>query len=126
VGPGNHVCQRTLNSSKRGASLVSGEGTIRERIVKLLMETQRPLSASEIASMLGLPAGSEREVYEHLRHIAKTVRRMSGGKLALYMVPPQCKKCGYVFKLDKPRKPSKCPRCNSQWIDPPRFYIAEV
>ena len=106
---------------------MSEEGTIREKIVRLLMETQRPLTASEIASILGLPVGSEREVYEHLSHIAKTVRRKSGGRLALYMVPPQCRKCGYVFKdLDKPRKPSKCPRCNSQWIDPPKFYIAET
>jgi len=118
---------RTKDSIRYGVILVGEEGTIRERIIKLLMEAQRPLSASEIASILGLPAGSEKEVYEHIRHIAKTVRRTSGGKLAVYMVPPQCKKCGYTFKdLDKPRKPSRCPRCNSQWIDPPRFYIAEA
>ena len=102
------------------------EETLREKIIRILREHSEPLSASEIAAMLGLPPGSEREVYEHLRHVAKTVWRSSGGRQALYMIPPQCRNCGYVFKdLDKPRKPSKCPRCGSQRIEPPRFYIAE-
>ncbi|MEM2810799.1 MAG: transcriptional regulator, partial [Candidatus Korarchaeum sp.] len=42
----------------------------------------------------------------------------------LLMEPPQCRKCGYIFKdLKKPRKPSKCPKCGSEWISPPRFTI---
>ncbi len=108
---------------------VSGEeGTVREKIIRVLMETRSPLSAQEIAVLVGLdPRTGEKEVYQHLRHIAKTVRRKSGGRLALYMVPPRCRDCGYVFQdLREPRKPSKCPRCRSQRIEPPRFYIAEA
>ncbi len=104
------------------------EETIRERIMKLLMETNCPLSAKEIIVELGLdPNTREREIYEHIEHIAKTIRRKSRGKYAVFMTPPQCKSCGYVFKnLEKPRRPSKCPRCRSQRIEPPRFKIMEV
>ncbi len=101
------------------------EGTVRERIMRLLMESRRPLTAREIAVMVGLdPNTGEAEVYEHLKHIAKTLRRRYGGRAVLYMIPPRCKDCGYVFTdLREPRKPSRCPRCKSQRIEPPRFYI---
>ncbi len=89
------------------------------------MSAKTPLSAQEIALELGLdPRHGEKLVYEHLKHIAKTIRRQSKGKLSLYMIPPRCRNCGYVFRdLDKPRKPSKCPRCKSQRIDQPLFKI---
>lgn len=107
---------------------MSLDETSRERITRLLIETTTPLSAREIALELGLdPRTGERIVYEHLSHIAKTIRRQSGGKLALYMIPPRCRNCGYVFKdLSKPRKPSRCPKCKSERIDPPRFKIFEA
>ncbi len=89
------------------------------------MEARRPLTAREIAELVGLdPSTGEREVYEHLRHVAKTLRRRLGGRAALYMVPPSCRDCGYVFTdLTEPRRPSRCPRCKSERISPPRFYI---
>ena len=99
----------------------------RERIAELLERSSEPLSAEEIAALLGLDRSRVREVYEHLAHIAKTVRRSSGGRRALLMVPPRCRACGYVFRdLKKPRRPSKCPRCGSQRIEPPRFAIGET
>ncbi len=104
------------------------EGTIREKILRVLLETKEPLDAYTIALEVGLDPGiSEKEIYEHLVHIAKTIRRQSKGKLMLYMIPPQCRNCGYVFKdLRKPRKPSRCPRCRSQRITPPLFNIMEA
>jgi len=40
------------------------------------------------------------------------------------MVPPTCKTCGYVFKdLDRPKRPSRCPRCRSERISSPLFII---
>lgn len=104
---------------------MSLEETVRERIIRVLMESRTPLTAREIAELVGLdPVRGEREVYEHLRHIAKTLRRRSGGKAVLYMIPPRCRSCGYVFTdLREPRRPSRCPRCKSQRIEPPRFYI---
>ncbi|MCD6196263.1 MAG: transcriptional regulator [Staphylothermus sp.] len=98
--------------------------TLREKIMKLLMESREPLSVDEIAAILGLSPRDKYLVYDALTHIAKTIKRRSGGRLELVMIPPTCKKCGYVFKdLKKPRKPSRCPRCKSERINPPLFKI---
>ena len=104
------------------------EETLRERIMKLLMESKHPLSAKDIIYELGLNSNtSEKEIYQHIQHIAKTIRRRSRGKYAVFMIAPQCRSCGYVFKdLDKPKKPSKCPKCRSQRIEPPRFKIMKL
>ncbi len=101
------------------------EDSIRKRIMKLLEESATPLTARHIIDYLGLDI-EPKDVYEHLRHIAKTIRRVSGGRKVLVMRPPICRSCGYVFKdLDRPRKPSRCPRCKSEWIEPPAFKIIE-
>ncbi|MCS7111600.1 MAG: transcriptional regulator [Ignisphaera sp.] len=95
--------------------------SIRERITRFLEEVEGPVSAEDIARTFEVDVP---EVYIHLEHIAKSVRRESGGGKALMMTPPMCRKCGYIFKdLEKPKKPSKCPRCKSEWIEPPRFLI---
>ncbi|HDD26411.1 MAG TPA: transcriptional regulator [Acidilobales archaeon] len=103
------------------------ERTIRERIIELLISTKEPLDVRDIATYLGLDLREADIIYDHLRHAAKTIRRLSEGRLQLVMQPPYCLNCGYVFKdLDRPRKPSKCPKCKSQRIAPPRFKIIEV
>jgi predicted Zn-ribbon and HTH transcriptional regulator len=100
------------------------EGSIRQRIMKLLMESSEPLTAEDIARMFEIEVS---DVYEHLEHIAKSIRRMYGGSKALLMIPPRCRKCGYVFKdLEKPKKPSRCPKCKSEWIESPRFTIKSI
>ncbi len=103
------------------------EDTIRRRIMKLLEETDTPLTVNEITAMLNINL-TPAEVYGHLRHIARTVKRSSEGRKALLMRPPACRSCGYVFSdmVDRPRKPSRCPRCRSEWIEPPAFIIDEV
>uniref|UniRef100_A0A7C4NL82 Transcriptional regulator n=1 Tax=Ignisphaera aggregans TaxID=334771 RepID=A0A7C4NL82_9CREN len=93
-------------------------------MVKLLESIEEPITAEDIASSLDIDVNN---VYIHLAHLAKTVRRSSSGKKALLMVPPRCRECGYIFKdLDKPKKPSKCPRCRSERIEHPRFIIRET
>lgn len=97
--------------------------TVREKIIELLINTETPLTAEEIISALGLKITSK-DVYEHLEHVAKSVRRAYRNTYVLVMVPPTCRSCGYVFKdLEKPRKPSKCPKCKSERITPPAFKI---
>jgi predicted Zn-ribbon and HTH transcriptional regulator len=99
---------------------------LRERLIKLLRETDRPLSTSEIIRLLWLSPRDKDLVYDALAHIAKTIRRRSGGREQLVMVPPMCLNCGYVFKdLERPRKPSRCPRCKSERISEPKFMIVE-
>lgn len=97
--------------------------TTREKILELLLKSEKPLTAEDIIVELGLRA-TPNEVYEHLRHIAKTLKRAYGGSYFLAMIPPACRSCGYVFKgLEEPKKPSKCPKCRSQRIAPPAFKI---
>ncbi len=98
--------------------------SIRERITRFLEDIKNPICAEDIARVFEVDVF---EVYLHLEHIAKSIRRESSGKKALLMVPPWCRKCGYVFKdLEKPKKPSKCPKCKSEWIEPPKFIIKSL
>lgn len=92
--------------------------TTREKIVILLKYADSPLTAKEIKERLGIE--SEKLVYEHLLHIAKSLKRKDM-KLIVYL--PKCRRCGYTFNLEKPKKPSKCPRCKSEDIEPPKFLI---
>lgn len=94
--------------------------TMREKIVLLLKFSERPLTAKEIKESLGIE--KEKEVYEHLYHIAKSSKHK---EYQLLVFLPYCKDCEYIFNLDIPKKPSKCPRCKSENIEPPRFLIRD-
>lgn len=97
--------------------------TTRERVIEILKNSNRPLSAEEIARQLDSDI-DPREIYEHLEHVAKSLITRSKGREILVMEPPICNRCGFVFKdINKPKKPSRCPRCRSEWISPPRFTI---
>ncbi len=96
------------------------EDSVRKRIIRVLESSPEPLDVDAIANIIGIE--NPREIYEHLKHIAKSIRKSDTKNLL--MMPPKCKKCGYIFKdLDVPKKPSKCPRCKSELIEPPRFII---
>lgn len=96
--------------------------TVRERIIKILRNSSEPLTAEEIIALLGLTDLRTKDVYEHLKHIAKSVR--TRGHEFLVMIPPSCRSCGFAFtNLDKPKKPTKCPKCKSERITPPAFKI---
>ena len=88
-----------------------------EDVIKILMEHKDGLTAREICLALKLDPSRENDVYSAILKAAKIVRRKG---LELVMMPPQCKKCGFTF--DKP-KVSRCPKCNSEWIEPARFLI---
>ncbi|MEW6109357.1 MAG: transcriptional regulator [Nitrospirota bacterium] len=89
-------------------------GTIRQEIISLLENTT--LSARDISSSVGI---SEKEVYEHLDHIQKT---LSKKELHLAVIPAECIKCGFVFrKREKLKKPGKCPVCRGEQIQEPLF-----
>ena len=73
------------------------ELTIREKIIELLTTSKKPLSAYQIASLLGLEKGEEKRIYEEIAHASRSLRRRSGGRLTIVMIPPQCANCGYVM-----------------------------
>ena len=53
-------------------------------------------------------------------HIPKSIRPRK-----LKITPACCNKCGYLFR-DRTRinRPSKCPMCKSEWIEPAKYRIA--
>jgi len=85
----------------------------------MLEETEYPLTAQEICNALGLKSRSL--IYEDIEHISQSVNA-EGKKLLLR--PASCGKCNYVFTERKTAKrPSKCPKCRSQWIISPGYII---
>jgi hypothetical protein len=90
--------------------------TIRQRMITLLEE--EPLTARDLSKRVGI---REREVFEHLSHIARTV--MAQGK-TLAVQPYRCLGCGYTFE-DRKRytRPSRCPRCKNSQLDSARYRI---
>ena len=91
--------------------------TVRQKILALIEHDT--LSAKDISLSVGV---SEREVYEHLEHIQRSVRKQH-----FLIMPAVCKKCRFVFrKRDKLKKPGRCPVCHSELIQEPLFSIRKL
>ena len=90
--------------------------TIRQKIISLLSEDE--MSAREISGEVGIP---EKEVVEHLAHIARSV---SSQDKKVMITPANCMSCGYVFENRKRfTRPGRCPQCKKSHIQSPRFRI---
>ena len=90
--------------------------TIRQKIVELLSKSE--LDARELSQELGV---QEKEVYEHLAHVARSVK---AEKKKLIIHPSRCLRCGFVF-VDRKRltRPSRCPKCRRTHLQSPRYHI---
>ena len=90
--------------------------TLRQEIIEIL--TEEGATARDLSQIIGL---REKEVYDHLAHIEKSVK--AAGKL-LFSEPVHCIACGYVFKnRTKIKPPGRCPECRQSRIEPPVFRI---
>jgi transcriptional regulator len=90
-------------------------GTLRQSIIFVLKE--QAVTAKEISQAVGI---REKEVYEHLVHIARS--HSLGGKFI--HLPSTCLDCGFIFrKRDRLTPPGRCFLCRSEAITPPRFLI---
>ncbi|MFW9886924.1 MAG: transcriptional regulator [Candidatus Thorarchaeota archaeon] len=95
--------------------------TRRERIIELLEQTEIPLTAQDICNVLDIR--NRVIVYEDIEHIAISVKNK--GK-ELLIRPASCGRCGYTFaKRKSAKRPSKCPKCHSEWILQPAYIIRE-
>ncbi|MEM0132073.1 MAG: transcriptional regulator [Saccharolobus sp.] len=92
--------------------------TTREKLFLLLYYSDEPLDAREIMKRLEIK--KEKEVYEHIEHLAKSSKRKD---YIIIVIPPKCKNCGYEFKSEKLKKPTRCPICKSEKITSPKFLI---
>ncbi len=90
--------------------------TVRREIISLL--EGNTLSAKELSIDAGI---TERDAYEHLEHIQKTLGK-SGRNFII--IPAACRRCAFVFrKREKLKKPGRCPVCHSEAIQEPLFSI---
>ncbi len=111
--------KRSERSEKRASriSLRSHSQTIRQQIIGLLVE--RELSAREISQISGV---REKEVYEHLPHVARSAT--AAGK-KLLVLPFRCFDCGFVFEERKRfTRPSRCPRCKKSHLETPIYHLS--
>jgi predicted Zn-ribbon and HTH transcriptional regulator len=91
--------------------------TIRQKIIALLSE--EGMTAREISGEVGI---AEKEVAEHLAHIARSVSSQ-GRKIII--TPATCLACGYVFENRKRfTRPGRCPKCKKSHLQSPRFRIS--
>ncbi|MFQ6125107.1 MAG: transcriptional regulator [Candidatus Heimdallarchaeota archaeon] len=92
----------------------------RERIYRILRESQEGITPEEIARILNIR--DLKVIYEDLTSLAKSIKAKNRRE-RLGMIPPICRVCGFVFDVKKPKKPSKCPNCRNERINSPRFSI---
>jgi len=89
--------------------------TRRQEIVLLLRGGAATLD--DLAHRLGVSTRTLRSDIDH-------VRRSTGRDERFRVHAPVCLDCGFVFKeRARVTAPSRCPRCRSERIDPPRFEI---
>jgi predicted Zn-ribbon and HTH transcriptional regulator len=90
--------------------------TIRKQIMEVL--NKKEMNAKDLSQTLGI---REKEVYEHLSHIARSV---TARRKKLIIIPAQCLECGFVFEKRKRfTRPSRCPHCKSEHIQSPMYQI---
>jgi len=90
--------------------------TVRQRLADLLRAEE--LTAHELSQRASVP---ERDVADHLRHLDHT---LSQSAERLRITAPHCIACGFTFEArQKHSRPSRCPRCKSERLSPPRFRV---
>ena len=88
--------------------------TRRQQIIEIL--EQQKQTAQQLANYFETTL---KEILEDLEHIEKTIKPRK-----LKEIPAHCKSCNFVFKeRSKVSKPSKCPKCRSEWIEAQMFWI---
>jgi predicted Zn-ribbon and HTH transcriptional regulator len=90
--------------------------TIRQQIIAYLSLNEHTTRDLSVALRI-----REKEVYDHLSHIKRT---LASQRKRLVVKAAQCMECQYIFR-DRVRltKPSKCPRCKGTHIEDPKYSI---
>ena len=93
--------------------------TIRREIIDLL--SRQEMGVRQLSGQVGI---QEKEVIEHLSHIARSLA-VKGKKLTIR--PAECLLCGYVFeKRQRFTRPGRCPRCKKSHLQSPGFSITTL
>lgn len=89
--------------------------TRREEIIEILKD--REMTSQELCQHFQT---TRRAILSDLKHIRKSLKSKEG---SLIVRMPLCRQCGFSFKLKAVKEPSKCPKCNSTWIEPPTYKV---
>lgn len=77
-----------------------------------------PKGLDELSRELGVSEKLLPDAIEKLR------RSLAHGTERLHMAPPRCLACGFEFDAERrAKRPSRCPRCSSERLTRPRFWI---
>jgi len=86
----------------------------RQQIIEILQENKQ--TAQQLANYFQTTL---KEILKDLEHIGKSIKPKK-----LKIDPAYCKSCKFVFReRSRVSKPSKCPRCKSEWIEAQMFGI---
>ena len=115
--------ERARGVSSHTASAVTQDApelgvTRRKRLRELLFSTEDGLPLEAIEKILEAKRST---VIADLEHLRLSFRHQSA---LLLMVPPSCATCGYTFRLESPKAPSRCPACKSRDLSEPIFKAA--
>jgi transcriptional regulator len=92
--------------------------TVRQSLIDELLRGE--WTARELSKVL---RRSEKEIYEHLAHINRT---LASRNMRLRIIPARCLECDYSFgSRNRFTSPGRCPRCRGEHIENPRFRIPE-
>lgn len=94
--------------------------TRRERLRELLLATEEGLSVEVIEKIL---EARRQVILADLEHLRLSFRHRSA---TLLMTQPECTTCGFKFRLEAPRAPSRCPACKSRDLEGPFFKAVEA
>jgi predicted Zn-ribbon and HTH transcriptional regulator len=91
--------------------------TVRQRLLAALRTG--PVTAKDLSRLVGI---REREVADHLAHVARSLR---GHGEKLVIAGPECLDCDFAFPgRERTTRPARCPRCRSRRITLPEFSVA--
>ena len=89
--------------------------TKREELVEILRKDR--YTARELADEIGVRV---RDVIDHLEHLRHSYKK------EFQVEPAECIKCGFVFETRKKLDtPSRCPKCKSERLTEPRYWVAD-
>lgn len=91
--------------------------TRRLRLRDLLASREEGYRLDEITYLLAVPRET---ALSDLKHLQLSLRHREE---KLLMVPPACGTCGFTFRAEEPKAPSKCPQCKSKDIELPVFKV---
>lgn len=92
--------------------------TIRQEILELLRKGS--FTTHDLSGILHI---REKDVIPHLEHLQRSLK---GSIKRFVMEPAECISCGFVFEnRSRLSKPSACPKCRKQRVEPPVFHVAD-